>query len=378
MSWTIPMHDVDMHDADVAAVLDCLQQGWLTMGPRTKQLEADLAAWTASPHAIVVSSGTSALHLACRAAGVAPGDEVIVPALSFVGTAHAPRYCGAEPVLADVGSVTSPTVDPADVERRITPRTKAVIATHLMGYPADVVGLRALCDDHGLVLIEDATQAMGASAGAGGEQAGTVGHIGCFSFAADAQLCVGEGGMVTSADEDMAAKVRSLRSHAMTSGTWDRHRGHQDSYDIVDIGYNFRLDEPRAALALARLQRLEADIERRRAVARDYRRALGAVDGLELMWDEAGVARSSHFAFPVLLRDAAARDGLQAALDGRGIASSVLPTLHSLTEYRSASAPGSLPTAESAAARHLALPLSPTLSAEAVGTVVAAVREALG
>lgn len=374
MSWKVPLTDITMPESDVQAVLDCLRDGWLTMGPRTKRLEAELESWIGTPHAVAVSSGTAALHLACLAAGVTAGDEVIVPALTFLATAHAPRYCGAEPVFCDVVSPEVPNLDIADVERRITARTKAVIAVHFCGYPADVVPLRELCDAHGIVLIEDTAQAIGAQA-APGRQAGTVGHLGCFSFFSKKQLCVGEGGMVATDDEAMAQKVRLLRSHAMTSGTWDRHRGHEDSYDVVDVGFNFRMDEPRAALALARLPRVAAEIEARRRTAEAYRERLSGVEGIGLMWGGPDVARSSHFAFPVLSTDGAARAALRTGLGERGIQTTRYPALHALTEYAPYAPMGSLPNAEAAADRHCALPLSATTSLETVEVVVAAVRE---
>jgi dTDP-4-amino-4,6-dideoxygalactose transaminase len=264
VSWSVPLADVRLPEEDVEAVLDVLRSGWLTMGPRTGAFEEALGAWIGTPHALAVSSGTAALHLACRAAGVGVGDEVIVPAITFVASASAPRWCGADVVLCDVESPSRPNIDVADVERRLTPRTKAVIAVHFAGYPADMVALRRLCDAHGLVLIEDAAQAIGAvvdgDRGGAARQVGTIGDLGCFSFYSKKQLCVGEGGAVTTADDSLASRVRSLRSHAMTSGTWDRHRGHEDSYDVVDVGFNFRLDEPRAALGLARLAHIEQDL----------------------------------------------------------------------------------------------------------------------
>src|SRR5262249_24356956 len=190
--------------------------------------------YVGSPFAVAVSSGTAALHLAIAAAGIGPGDEVIVPSFTFMADAAAVRYVGATPVFYDSCSPHYPNLDPADVAPRITPRRKAVIAVHLFGYPAAVETLRALCREHDVVLIEDVAQAVGARVD-GGSRTGTVGELGCFSFFSKKQLCVGEGGMVTTSDEGFAARVRSLRSHAMTSGTWDRHRGHAESYDVVDF-----------------------------------------------------------------------------------------------------------------------------------------------
>jgi dTDP-4-amino-4,6-dideoxygalactose transaminase len=377
MTWAVPLTDVNMTEADLEAVADCLRSGWLTMGPRTAAFEAAVAEWTGSPFAVAVSSGTAALHLACAAVGLSAGDEVIVPAWTFLATAHAPRYVGAVPVLADVVAPERPNLSVEDVERRITPRTRAVMAVHMLGYPADIDGLRSLCEARGLHLIEDAAQAMGASVGAAGAAAGTAGAVGCLSFFSKKQLCLGEGGMVLTGDEAIAKRVRLLRSHAMTSGTWDRHRGHEDSYDVVDIGFNFRLDEPRAALGLSRLPRVTAAIDHRREVVRSYRALLGDLDGVSLLWDEAAVEAGSHFAFPILFDSGDARSRARAVMTSRGIQTTRYPVLHALTEYAPYAEMGSLPAAEAAAERHLALPLSSYTTPEQVELVVDAVRAAV-
>jgi dTDP-4-amino-4,6-dideoxygalactose transaminase len=371
--WRVPLTDVEMPEQDVEAVLDCLRSGWLTMGPRTAAFEDALAHFTGSPFAVTVSSGTAALHLACLAAGVGEGDEVIVPSLTFVACASAIRSAGARPVLCDIRGPHDLNLDIGDVERRITARTRAVIAVHLFGYPADVRALRDLCDARGLILIEDCAQAIGAVVEEDGRQVGTVGQLGAFSFFSKKQLCVGEGGMVTTADEALAHRVRLLRSHAMTSSTWDRHRGHNPAYDIVDVGFNFRLDEPRAALGLSRLNRLERDIATRRGLARAYRERLGDVPGVELIWNAQDVERSSHFAFAILLDDRAARDRFRAALRERAIQTTWYPAVHTLSEYRDGRSQR-LPRATEAADRHCALPLSSTMDTTALDLVVEAVR----
>jgi len=375
--WRVPLTDIAMPEQDVEAVLDCLRSGWLTMGPRNGAFEQALAGYVGSPHAAAVSSGTAALHLACIAAGLGPGDEVIVPAFTFVASASAPRYVGAEPVLCDVRSAQDFSIDPADVARRITSRTRAVVAVHFCGYPAQALALRELCDEHGLVLIEDCAQAIGAHVDAAGRQVGTVGELGCFSFFSKKQLCVGEGGMVTTADEALDARVRLFRSHAMTSSTWDRHRGHDPSYDVVDIGFNFRLDEPRAALGLSRLARLDEGIAARRAIVRAYRTRLAEVPGVELCFDEQAVERATHFAFPILLADRSTRDRFRSELKANGIQTTWYPALHSFTEYRGFAPADGLPAATEAADRHCALPLSSMMTDDDVDVVVDAVRSAL-
>jgi dTDP-4-amino-4,6-dideoxygalactose transaminase len=376
LTWAVPLTDVLITEEDVDAVLDCLRSGWLTMGPRTEAFEGAFADYVGSRHAVAVSSGTAALHLAARAQQIEPGDEVIVPGLTFVASASAFRFVGAQPVFCDVESPTRPNLDPADVERRLTPRTKAVVAVHFCGYPADVLALRELCDDRGLTLIEDAAQAVGATVDGTGRKTGTVGDIGCFSLFSKKQLCVGEGGMVVTDDDELAARVRSLRSHAMTTVTWDRHRGHANSYDVTDIGFNFRLDEPRAALGRSRLARLDADIAARRRTAWTYRDRLAGLDGLELAWDDTDVARGSHFAFPVLLENRRARDDFREALADRDVQTTWYPALHRFTEYRDQSGPA-VPNVEAAADRHCALPLSSTFTEDQVEAVIRAVTTAL-
>jgi dTDP-4-amino-4,6-dideoxygalactose transaminase len=376
--WRMPLTDIQVPEDDVRAVLDCLESGWLTMGPRIQEFEGALARWVGTPHAVTVSSGTAALHLALLAAGVGAGDEVIAPAFTFVASASAARYAGAEPVLCDVQNPLRFNIDVEDAARRITPRTRAIVAVHFCGYPADVQALRALCDERGLALIEDCAQAIGASVDGDGRQVGTVGDLGAFSFFSKKQLCVGEGGMVTSADGRLAERVRLLRSHAMTSSTWDRHRGHDPAYDVVDVGFNFRLDEPRAALGLSRLARLQEAIDARRTLVRAYRERLSDVPGLELPFEDEDVRRGSHFAFVVLLPDREARDRFRAALSDDGVQTTWYPALHKFSEYERYAPAGGLPVAAEVADRHCALPLSPTMSVDDVDLVVEAVRSALG
>ena len=374
--WAVPLTDVRISEDDVAAVMDCLRSGWLTMGPRTADFEAAFAAYAGARHAVAVSSGTAALQLAAVAAGLGPGDEVIVPALTFVASASAARFVGAEPVFCEVAGGGDLNLDPADVQARITPRTRAVMAVHFCGYPADVLALGELCDEHGLVLIEDCAQAIGATI-AGGRPVGTVGAMGCFSLFSKKQLCVGEGGVVITDDDALAARVRSLRSHAMTSVTWDRHRGHADSYDIVDIGFNYRIDEPRAALGRSRLRRLDDDLARRRESVRSYRSRLAGVEGIELPWSDELVELASHFAFPVLLADRAARDRFRTALAQRGVQTTWYPAVHRFSDYAQRDPALSLPRAEEAADRHCALPLSSSMAVEDIEVVVAAVEDAV-
>jgi dTDP-4-amino-4,6-dideoxygalactose transaminase len=375
-AWVVPLTEVAMPEEDVQAVLACLESGWLTMGPRTQALEEALAGYVGTSHAIAVSSGTAALHLALLAAGVGAGDEVIAPSLTFVASASTARYVGAEPVLCDILGPRDLNIDPDDAARRITGRTKAIVAVSFCGYPAELEALRALCDEHGLILIEDAAQAIGARL-EDGRQVGTVGDLGAFSLFSKKQLCVGEGGFVTTEDDELAERVRLFRSHAMTSSTWDRHRGHDPAYDVVDIGFNYRIDEPRAALGLSRLERLDAAIANRRQRVATYRRLLADVPGIELPFDDGAVERASHFAFPVLLEDRDARDRFRESLRSAGIQTTWYPALHTFSGYSRFAPADGLPAASEAGGRHCALPLSSTTTDAEVEVVVDAVRSAL-
>jgi dTDP-4-amino-4,6-dideoxygalactose transaminase len=366
MSWAVPLTDVQISEEDIAAYLAVLKQGWLTMGPRTREFELAFAERFGERHAVAVSSGTAALHLALLAAGIGAGDEVLVPAMTFVAGAAAVRYCGGRPVLIEPYGPEDLNLDPEDAARHIGPNTRAILATHWLGYACDLAALEALCREHGLLLIEDCAQSIAARA-ADGRLTGTVGIAGCFSFFSKKQLAVGEGGMILTSEDAIEAKVRSLRSHAMTSVTWDRHRGHAESYDVVDVGFNFRIDEPRAALALSRMKRLDADVARRRELVRSYRDRLEGVPGISIPWTADDVERSSHFGFAILLENEAARDGVAAALSDRGIQTTHYPSITALSGYRDHPP---RPRAEELAGRHLVLPLSSTFTGREVELVV--------
>ena len=358
MSWTLPLTDLQLTEDDVAAYLGVLESGWLTMGPRTREFEAAFAERFGAPHAVAVSSGTAALHLSLLASGIGPGDEVLVPAMTFVAGPAAVRYCGARPVLVESIGPRDLNLDPADAEELIGARTRAILATHWLGYACDLTTLEELCRRHELILIEDCAQSITAR-DASGRLTGTVGAASCFSFFSKHQLAVGEGGMILTADEAVAAKARALRSHAMTSMTWDRHRGHAESYDVVDVGFNFRLDEPRAALGLSRLARLHDDVARRRELVRRYRSMLRDVPGVTIPWSDDEAERSSHFGFAILLESGEARDRMAAELAGRGIQTTHYRAVTAFTAYRDHPA---RPRTEELAARHLLLPLSSTYS----------------
>jgi dTDP-4-amino-4,6-dideoxygalactose transaminase len=372
----LPLFDLHIEEQDLQAVAETLRSGWLTLGPRTAAFEEAFAAQLGARHAIAVSSCTAALHLAYLAAGVGPGDEVIVPSLTFAATANAVLYCGATPIFAEIVSLESPSLDPEDVAQRITPRTKAVCVVHYAGYAAAADRLRELCDTHGIALIEDVAHAP--SATLAGRKLGTWGLAGAFSFFSNKVLSVGEGGLLCTDDDEVAAFARSRRSHAMTSGTWDRHEGRTDTYDVVGLGYNYRIDEPRASLLLSRLERLEDDVARRRELTRRYRALLAQVPGLIVPFADEEVQGSSCYVMPVMLE----RDGTQAQVSAglreKGIQTSIFyPSIHRFTVYRERFPDLSLPITELASRTELTLPLYPHMAHEDQDRVASALAEAI-
>jgi dTDP-4-amino-4,6-dideoxygalactose transaminase len=372
----LPLFDLQLEPQDLEAVAETLRSGWLTLGPRTAAFEEAFAAHLGARHAIALSSCTAALHLAYLAAGVGPGDEVIVPSFTFAATAAAAVYCGAIPVFGEIASCKNPSLDPDDVERRITDRTKAVCVVHYAGYAAPADRLKELCDARGIALIEDVAHAP--SATLGGRKLGTWGLAGAFSFFSNKVLSVGEGGLLCTDSDEVATFVRSRRSHAMTSGTWDRHSGRTDTYDVTGLGYNYRLDEPRAALLLSRLGRFESEISRRRELTMRYRELLAQVDGIIVPFEDSDVPSSSCYVIPIMLE----RDGTQGEVSSRlrelGIQTSIFyPSIHRFSAYRERFPGISLPITELASRTELTLPFYPHMTNDDQDRVVTALDEVI-
>jgi dTDP-4-amino-4,6-dideoxygalactose transaminase len=373
----IPFFDLKVEQEDLDAVAETLRSGWLTMGPRTAKFEEAFADYVGTRHAVAVSSCTAALHLAYLAAGVGPGDEVIVPAFTFAATAAAVIYCGGTPVFADIPGKHDLGIDPDDVQRKITERTKAICAVHFAGYPAPVDRLTQLCEERGIVLIEDAAHGPGATLG--GKSIGTFGRAGCFSFFSNKVLSVGEGGMLVTDDDDVAAQARTLRSYGMTSGTWARHSQATTTYDVTALGFNYKLDEPRSAMLLSRLTRLDADIARRRELIMRYRLSLSEVPGLTLPYRDEDVEHASGYVMPILLDDPDFQREFRARLRERhGVQTSVFyPATHTFTAYRERFQGVSLPKTELAARTEVTIPLYSHMTDEDQQRVIAAIRDSI-
>jgi dTDP-4-amino-4,6-dideoxygalactose transaminase len=374
----IPVFDLQVTREDLDAVAETLRSGWLTMGPRTLEFEAEFARSIGARYAVAVSSCTAALHLAYLAVGIGAGDEVIVPSYTMAATAAAVLYAGGTTVFAEVVSLQEPVIDVAHVRELITPRTRAVVAMHFGGYAAPVDQLADLCAERGIALIEDAAHSPLATLG--GKSLGTFGLAGAFSFFSNKVLAAGEGGLLATDDAEVAAFARSRRSHAMTRGSWDRHEGAPGHYDVPALGFNYRLDEPRAALLLSRLRRLEEDVAQRRELTLRYRRLLEDVPGLIVPFSDERVGTSSCYVMPVMLEDASRQGELRIALrEKHGIQTSLFyPAVHEFTAYRDRYPGLSLPRTELATRSEVTLPLFSHMTEADQDRVVAALAEEFG
>ena len=378
MSWRIPLSDIDLGPEEISAVQDVLQSRWLSMGAVTQEFEREFAACIGTQHALAVANGTAALHLACLAVGLGPGDEAIVPSLTFVATANAVRYTGATPVFADVVSQNDLNISPQSLERLLTDRTRAIIVVHYGGYACDMPRIMAFAREHSLFVIEDAAHAVGSDLD--GRKLGAWGDVGCFSFFSNKNLTTGEGGMLTTDRDALCEKLRLLRSHGMTTMTWDRHKGHAWSYDVIELGYNYRIDEIRAALGRVQLSKLDRNNARRRRLTQLYRESLQELTPQITVpfADHPGVS-SAHL-MPILLPPGINRVNFMESIKSKGIQTSIhYPPIHKFTSYHSSDNTNNdlLSVTEDVSAREVTLPLYPMLTDNDVIVIVQAVREAL-
>jgi len=343
-------------ERDEELVLEVLRSGWLSLGPAGPRFEEAFARAVGAPHCAAVSSGTAGLHLSIRLAGVGPGDEVITSPYSFVASANCAIYEGATPVFADVDPRTF-NLDPAAVEAAVTPRTKAVVAVDIYGYPCELDELRAVCDRHGLALIEDACEALGARYK--GEPLGSHGHLAVWAFYPNKQMTTGEGGAVTTSSERQWRELVSLRNQGRAdSGGWLEH---------ARLGFNYRLDDVSAALGLGQVEKLDQILELRGQVAARYGDLLAAVDGVEAPLADDADHERSWFVYVVTLDRGIDRERVIAGLEERGVASArYLPSIH-LQPYmreRYGFREGLCPVSEDLSARTFALPFHTRLAAD--------------
>jgi dTDP-4-amino-4,6-dideoxygalactose transaminase len=315
---TIPVMRPWLGEEEAAAAAAAVASGWIAQGPRVAKFEQAFATWIGVEHAVAVSSCTTGLHLAMVVAGVGPGDEVVVPSLSFIATANVVRYVGARPVFADVDAATL-NLTPETVEAVLTDRTRAVVLVDQAGVPADLDGMRKLCDPLGIVIVEDAACAAGAEYH--GRPVGAGASLAAFSFHPRKLLTTGEGGMVVTPDAEVATRLRRLREHGMSVSAAQRHQSRQPVIEeYLETGYNYRMTDIQAAVGLVQLGKLALMVERRRELATRYREALSQVADFRIIADPP-YGSTNYQSFWVLLPDdfPVARNELLSTLAESGV-----------------------------------------------------------
>ena len=367
---TIGLSSPWLDEREEELVADVLRSGRLSLGPTIDRFEEAFAEEVGAPYAAAVSSGTAGLHLLCIAAGVGPGDEVVTSPYSFVASANCAIYEGATPVFADIDRRTL-NLSPDAVEAAITDRTRAVVAVDIYGYPCELDELRALCEARGVALVQDACEALGARYKGG--PVGSQGPSAVFAFYPNKQITTGEGGMITTHSESEWRLVRSLRNQGRAdSGGWLEH---------ARLGFNYRIDDIRAAIGLGQLEKLDAILSARAAVAARYSSLLESIPGLELPCDDDAEHERSWFVYVVTLPAEADRESVIGALTERGVQTArYLPCIH-LQPYmqeRFGYRVGLCPVAEDIASRTLALPFHARLEDDDQAYVAEALRAALG
>lgn len=373
---TLPYGRHLVDDDDVAAVVDALRSDWLTTGPRVGEFERAVAARAGAGHAVAVSSGTAALHAAMHVLGIGPGDEVVVPSLTFAATANCVLYQGATPVFADVDPETL-LLSPAAAAARITSRTRAVIAVDFGGQPCDYDGLRDVTTAREVQLVADGCHALGATDR--GRPVGSLARLTAFSFHPVKHVTTAEGGALVTDDGELAGGARVFRNHGITTDHHERERSGSWTYDMVTLGYNYRLSDLQCALGLSQLHKLPGWLARRRALAARYDQLLVDAPGVRPLATRAGVEHAYHL-YVVRLEDPTRRDAVLRALRARGVGANVhyRPVhLHPYYRERLGTAEGLCPAAEDAWRRLISLPMFPAMSDEDVDRVVEALGAAL-
>jgi len=375
MSYKIPLFDLNFDEEEEKAVLEVIRSRWISSGPKTEQFEARFAEMLNARYSLAVANCTVALHLAMKIIGLRENDEVICPSLTFVATVNAIRYVNATPVFADLKSINDLTIDPDSIETKITERTKAIVVMHYGGFACNMDSIMELASRYNLKVIEDACH--GPLSEYNGKKLGTIGDIGCFSFFSNKNISTGEGGMLVTGNKDIFEEARLLRSHGMTSMSYERSKGHSTAYDVLELGYNYRLDDIRSAIGLVQLAKLPGDLSRRAVIRSWYLKHLNSHKGLIIPFREYKQF-TSNYIFPVILEDSdyKKRDEVRNMLADNGIQTSVhYPAVHRFSIYNQYKA--DLPLTDYVADNLITLPMYSSLSEEQVVFISETLRKVL-
>lgn len=375
--WKVQLFELDYEEEELNALKEVFDSKWITMGEKTRLFEYKFSEFLGSGvKSSAVSSGTAALHLALLALEVGNGDEVVVPGLTFIADLNVVYMVGAKPVLADCESLDNWNVSAKTIEKVITSKTKAVIIVHYAGYPCNMDEIVNLCKKYNISLIEDCAHSPGASYK--GQLTGTFGDFGCFSFFTNKNLSVGEGGILTSRNEELFNRVRFLRSHGMTSLTLDRFSGRVISYDVAMPGLNYRIDEFRSALGLVQLKKLQNNNLKRKCLTEKYIEQLKNIDGITIPFTKLNknIFQSSYHIMPILLDKKIDRKKIIEQLKVHGIQTSIhYPSFREFSFYKDKV--NKCDIAEEISKRELTLPLHPVMNDDDINLVVDAIKKSL-
>jgi len=334
MDYKIPLFDLNFDEREEQAVLEVLRSKWISTGPKTTEFENKFAKMLNVEHGLALANCTVALHLAMKVVGIGKDDEVICPSLTFVATVNSIRYLDAIPVFADIKSYEDLTIDPEDIESKITDKTKAIVVMHYGGFACDMDKIMVIAKKYDLKVIEDACH--GPLSEYKGKKLGTIGDIGCFSFFSNKNISTGEGGMIVTNNQEYYDKAKLLRSHGMTSLSYERSKGHSTSYDVVELGFNYRMDDIRASIGIVQLEKLYDDLKKRAMVRNWYIDKLSGVKEIIIPFKEYNYF-SSNYIFPIILKDSNSekRELVRNKLAESGIQTSVhYPAVHRFSIYR--------------------------------------------
>lgn len=332
--YKIPLFDLNFDEKEEQAVLDVLRSKWISTGPKTLEFEEKFAKLLNVDYAVALANCTVALHLALKLVGVEKEDEVICPSLTFVATVNAIKYLDAVPVFADVISLENLTISPQDIEAKITIKTKAIIVMHYGGFACDMEAIMDIAKRHNLKVVEDACHAPLSEYK--GKKLGTIGDVGCFSFFSNKNISTGEGGMLVTNNKEFYNRTKLLRSHGMTSMSYERAKGHSTEYDVIESGYNYRMDDIRSAIGVVQLDKILGDLEERAKIRKAYVELLKKIDGIIIPFHD-NLEFSSNYVMPILLKDSTyeKRNKIRSRLGELGIQTSVhYPAVHRFSIYK--------------------------------------------
>ncbi|HOT96592.1 MAG TPA: DegT/DnrJ/EryC1/StrS family aminotransferase [bacterium] len=373
MTYKIPLFDLNFDTGEEAAVIETLRSKWISMGPKISEFEERFSQMLQTEYAVALSNCTVALHLAMKLLDIKPGDEVICPSLTFVATVNAIRYVDAIPVFADIKSFDDLTIDPDDIESKITKKTKAIVVMHYGGFACDMDSIMSIANEHGLKVIEDACH--GPLSEYKSKKLGTIGDVGCFSFFSNKNISTGEGGMLITNNPGYFEKAKLLRSHGMTSLSYERAKGHSTSYDVIDLGYNYRMDDIRAAIGIVQLSKLKSDLSKRAELRSYYLEKLEGLKNIIIPFKKQKYL-SSNYIFTVLLSNSSRniRDRIRGEFAEAGIQTSVhYPAVHRFSIYQLYAS--KLPKTDYASDNLITLPLFSTLETSQIDFIVSNLRK---